>query len=106
MIDLLTGWPLFVGLLAIIAVLVVQIPFEDVKRGRVERFARREALPITVGNGPVVIRYLATTRRWRGTGLLTAFALAILLPLVRSDGQIRIEEVWAFIGWFVGAVIA
>jgi len=86
--------------------LVAAIPFQDVTRRRVERLALREGLQITVDNGPLVIGYLATTRRWRGCGLLAVPVVATVSRLVsdRSGGSVNVAV--AFSGWFVGAVIA
>lgn len=85
---------------------LVTIPFQDVTRSRVERLALRESLPITVDNGPLVIDYLATTRRWRGCGLLAVPVAAALSALVRDDSRGSVNVAIAFSGWFVGAVIA
>jgi hypothetical protein len=66
--------------------LVTAVERGPVTRGRLTAFARRHGLVVTAGNGSLVIRYLATTRRWRATGLLAGLTL--------------------FAGWFVGALVA
>ena len=79
-------------------------------RSRVERFARKQSLPITVGNGDIVIGYLAVTRRWRRSGLLVGLALTIgysqtIGSSVTHEG-LHVNFLALFVGWFVGAVIA
>lgn len=93
--------PVFLGAVLVLAT----TPFQDVSRERLERFAARQCLPITLGNGPAVIRYLATTRRWRGGGLLVTVAGGVSEAIL-AHGQLRIGTVALFLGWFVGAVIA
>jgi hypothetical protein len=75
-----------------------------VSRSRVERFASRQALPITIDNGNLVIRYLATTRRWRAGGLITA--TVIFTVWSAHHGRFSINTFELFGGWFIGAVIA
>jgi hypothetical protein len=85
--------------------MLLSVPFQEVTRARVAKLARRQSLPITVDNGPIVIGYLATTRRWRGTGvLLTVVGGLVYRALTHStsDGG----GAALFTGWFVGAVIA
>jgi hypothetical protein len=75
-----------------------------VGRDRLEAFARRQQLTITVDNGGQVIRYLATTRRWRVAGL---FAGIVLSQLVAPPGSIvHIDSIVLFMGWFLGALVA
>lgn len=98
---------LTIVLLAAVATLVyvlVVVTHGAVSRSRVERFARRQRLAITPGNGDSVIRYLATTRRWRAWGLLLGGLLGVLWSL--RDHQVRIDFTALFAGWFVGAVVA
>lgn len=84
--------------------LVVSWLNDPVGRGRVERFARRQALDVTAANGNLVIRYLATTRRWRAGGLL----LAVVSFAVGSIalGRFSVNSFELFGGWFIGAVLA
>ena len=102
------GWlvqvVIFVALFASMLVLAT-VPFRDVTRQRVQRFAQREQLPITAANGMTVISYLATTRRWRGAGLLASVITTSVLALVHHD-RLQVSITSLFIGWFVGAVIA
>lgn len=91
---------------------LLSLPFQRVSRERLEKFARRQSLRITVDNGPLVIRYLATTRRWRGGLLLLSVGATLVWPLVagmlwpgRSSGA-QLNALALFAGWFVGAVIA
>ncbi|MGI8879348.1 MAG: hypothetical protein ACR2KJ_02325 [Jatrophihabitans sp.] len=102
---LLIGVARALGLLA--------LPFEKVSRARVEKFARRQSLPITADNGTPVICYLATTRRWRGCGLLVSVALTVGIPLVGlifwdsdTSGNLSVNVLALFAGWFAGAVVA
>lgn len=74
----------------------------DVHRRRVERFAARHGLEITVDNGTQVIRYLATTRRWRAYGLAAGLALSVAWSLP----NLNVNSLYLLAGWFVGAVIA
>jgi hypothetical protein len=101
------GWPLLATLAVLLVVSVATSPFRDVTRRRLERFAWRQALPITVGNGPTVIRYLATTRRWRGSGLLVALMAAVAYDATLGrEYAVHISGGEVFAGWFIGAVIA
>jgi hypothetical protein len=91
-----------------------------VPRSRVARIARRQRLTVTPDNGDQVIRYLATTRRWRAGGLVVAFHLFLVVPMVIDswwflDASIAVQQVvdhpgqpvlMFLSGWFVGAVIA
>ncbi|MGH2874787.1 MAG: hypothetical protein ACRDLV_00905 [Solirubrobacteraceae bacterium] len=84
--------------------LIVSRLNDPVGRGRVERFARRQALDVTADNGNLVIRYLATTRRWRAGGLLLA-AIGVVVGSVVL-GRFSVNLFALFGGWFVGAVLA
>lgn len=102
---------LLVGAVCLLDLLAT--PFQRVSRARVEKFARRQSLFISVGNGPLIIRYLATTRRWRGGCLLITALASVLVPLAAQMfwplhplWQPRLSSVTLFAGWFVGAVIA
>lgn len=75
-----------------------------VARSRVESFARRQHLAITAGNGNHVIRYLATTRRWRATGIMLGLIGSVAWAL--REGGFRIDFLALFAGWFVGALVA
>ena len=95
-------------ILALIAVLVLLILVIAAgaggMRSRVERFARKQSLPITVDNGDIVIGYLTVTRRWRRSGLLVGLALTLAYSLTHEG--LRVDFLALFVGWFVGAVIA
>jgi hypothetical protein len=92
----------------------VATPWQRVRRSRLDKFARRQSLPITVENGPLVIRYLATTRRWRGGGLLVALTVTLFWPLFVSlvrpqdavSSGLGVNALALFAGWFAGAVVA
>jgi hypothetical protein len=91
-----------------------------VPRERVARFARRQRLTVTPDNGDQVIRYLATTRRWRAGGLVVAFHLFLVVPMVIDswwflNATVAVQQVvdhpgqpvlMFLSGWFVGAVTA
>jgi hypothetical protein len=87
----------------------------SVARPRLERFARRQRLLVTPDNGNQVIRYLATTRRWRVAGLtagllISAASTAQLSAVVidtngRSENR-GVDVVALFVGWFLGALVA
>jgi hypothetical protein len=83
-------------------VLVIEVA--PVSRDRLERFARRHDLAVTATNGDQVIRYLATTRRWRSAGLAVSLLVAVGWGVV--DGTYRLDFLTLFSGWFVGALIA
>ena len=92
-----------VGLLALAAYFFAGGP---VSRRRVETFAQRQQLTITPANKDQVIRYLATTRRWRVTGFLVGlFASRFVGP---QPGEISTgaEYITIFVGWFLGALVA
>jgi hypothetical protein len=80
------------------------VAFGPVSRRAVERFARRQRLQIPADNGDQIIRYLATTRRWRSAGVAAAWVLAIattsFYPL-GTQGNLGL-----FAGWLAGALIA
>ena len=83
---------------------VVQISRAPVSRRTLERFARRQQLTITAANGPLVVRSLALTRSWRGFGLWTGVVCGFLWAV--RDSQVTVNFTTAFLGWFVGAVVA
>ena len=100
---------LLVAAVIVLPVLLITSASAPVSRARVERFARRQQLPITSGNGNQVIAYLATTRRWRVAGLLVAIAVGITwgaYQVTRGSGEGTITLLQLLAGWFVGAVIA
>src|SRR6266508_819686 len=76
-----------------------------VSRERLERFARRQRLDVTAANGDQIIRYLATTRRWRAAGFAAGYALSGTASLV-VDQVGNLGFVVLFTGWFTGALIA
>ena len=55
-------------------------------------------------NGNQVIRYLATTRRWRTVGLVVGLLASVGWAL--SQGAVRVDFLTLFAGWFVGALVA
>lgn len=71
---------------------------------RTRRFARRQQLLVTVGNGPLVVRALAMTHRWRVLGLTTGVLLGLVWAM--RDARLTLNFAAAFLGWFAGAVIA
>ena len=94
-----------VVVIGVLLVWLVQVSATGpVPRHRLLAFAVRQELTITPDNGDLVIRYLATTRRWRTAGLMTGVACAALWAL--RDGEVRFDALSAFAGWFVGAVVA
>jgi hypothetical protein len=92
------------ALLSVLCLATLSV-FTGVDRKRLERFALRQALVITVDNGASVICYLATTRRWRG-GLLTVGLAAAAVYDIVSGRAVGVTTVVAFAGWFVGALVA
>ncbi|MFS8478022.1 MAG: hypothetical protein FWJ93_03455 [Micromonosporaceae bacterium] len=96
-----------VALVAFIALCVwfaVSVAGAPVARPRLERFARRHQLVVTATNGNQVIRYLATTRRWRATGLAAGLIASIGWSL--AHGVFQVYFLVLFAGWFAGALIA
>jgi hypothetical protein len=112
--PLADAWPEQFVLLAIVGYLVVvglaSLTSTRVTRTRLERFAQRHHLEITPGNGNRVIAYLATTRRWRTTGLVAGLVVSLSWYAWRSPHagslQIRVDAVYLFVGWFGGALLA
>lgn len=95
------------GLAALVfLVSTASIAFGSVTRKRVERFALRQCLVISPANGNVVIRYLATTRRWRGGLLYLVLLVSFAWVLLITQNQGNVNLLVAFSGWFVGAAIA
>jgi len=93
---------LFVALVVALVLLALRGP---VSQQRVERFARRQRLTITATNREQVVRYLATTRRWRVLGLLAGVA-ASQIPPVPPGSITHLDAVTIFAGWFLGALVA
>ncbi len=99
------------GVLVMVAVLacvvlvwVGGIATAPVSIDRLERFARRQRLHVTATNGVLVVRSLTITRRWRSLGLAVGVILGMMWAL--RDARLTLNFSTAFIGWFVGAVIA
>src|SRR5690349_7783409 len=91
-------------LVLVLAVNVRRVIPGPVSRERLERFARRQALVLTPGNSGLVTEYLATTRRWRATGLAAGILLTVAWSL--RDNRVTINAMIAFASWFVGALVA
>jgi hypothetical protein len=85
------------------AIVIAETVSGPVERVRVERFARRQRLTVTPENGNQIIRYLATTRRWRAAGLTAGLVLSIGLHV---PTLLRFDFVTLFAGWFAGALVA
>ena len=60
-------------------------------------------LTVTADNGNHIVRYLATTRRWRVAGLGGGITASILLHL---PDEVRFDAGVIFAGWFLGALVA
>jgi len=82
----------------------VDVARGPVSRGRLERFARRQLLQITPGNGNHVIRYLASTRRWRVAGLVGG--ILVSSTWYAATEGFRIDFLTLLAGWFAGALVA
>jgi hypothetical protein len=55
----------------------------------------------------LVIKYLATTRRWRASGFLVALLVDVAYSATLSRENVpQVSGSAVFVGWFVGAVIA
>ena len=92
------------GASAIAAALVFLAVDGPVDRTRVQRFADRQGLTVTAGNGDRIIAYLAVTRRWRAAGLTAGLTAYTLVGL--TEHRIGLSILHMLVGWFVGAVIA
>jgi hypothetical protein len=75
-----------------------------VSRERLSQFAKRQRQVITAGNGNLVIAYLATTRRWRATGLLVSLVAGVVVGV--RTGRYSVDALTLLSGWFAGAVVA
>lgn len=75
-----------------------------VSRVRLERFARRQCLDVSAASGDQIIRYLATTRRWRTAGLGLGFLASVAWSLPQPTASI--DSITLFAGWFLGALVA
>ena len=99
---------LLLGVLAVLALAVVVLLVHAVRaplgRRTVDRFARRQHLVVDTANGGHVVRALALVLRWRRLGLVTWFAVAALVSVTR--GELTVDFVAMFLGWFAGAVVA
>ncbi len=101
--------PLFllviVGVLVLVpAVLLWHAVDGPVSLGRVQRFARRTRLQVGPSNVDLVVRYLATTRRWRSCGLALAYFVVMAGALAR--GSVKVDLLVLAVGWFAGALAA
>jgi hypothetical protein len=94
----------FVVLALFVIGCVTHLVHGPVARGRLERFARRQSLQITVANGDQIIEYLAITRRWRAAGIATGILVSTAWTLANEG--FRIGFVVLFSGWFAGALVA
>ena len=75
-----------------------------VSRRRLDRFAQYQRLQVTVDNGNQVIRYLATTRRWRAAGFIGGIvASQVGAP---PNAIVHFNFIAIFTGWFLGALVA
>jgi hypothetical protein len=90
--------------IAVVWCCVVAAHGPPVARVRLDRFAMRHRLAVTATNGDQIIRYLATTRRWRAVGVITGVGVSIALSLPDNEAEVGFVPILA--GWFVGAVIA
>jgi hypothetical protein len=95
---------MFTFLLCLPVGIAAGVAFGPVSRRAVERFARRQRLQITADNGDQIIRYLATTRRWRSAGVAAAWVLAIATTVFYPLGTRG--NLGLFAGWLAGALIA
>jgi hypothetical protein len=84
--------------------IVAVILSEPVSFERLDSFARRQRLPITPANAAIVMRYVATTHRWRTAGLATAACYTVAAGL--RHHRLTADLLAMFVGWFVGAVVA
>ncbi|MDQ1680976.1 MAG: hypothetical protein QOI42_1835 [Frankiaceae bacterium] len=100
--------PFAVALLAVMLLLGaganVRRSLGPVSRERLSRFAERQRQTITAGNGNLVIAYLATTRRWRATGLLVSLLAGVVVGV--RTGRLSVGALPLLSGWFAGAVVA
>jgi hypothetical protein len=90
----IVGWLLVAG----------SIADGPVAAGRVATFAQRHALIVTPTNGNQLIRYLATTRRWRVAGLSAGFIASVAWALPQQ--RVYVNFLALFAGWFAGALVA
>jgi hypothetical protein len=100
-----------VFLAAFVAIVVTLSRSMSGGRAALERFAERQSLAITAGNGNLVLRYLATTRRWRTAGLLAGLTFAVLTGIGGSYSSAERASggspyVPLLVGWFLGALAA
>jgi CDP-diglyceride synthetase len=98
---------LAIAFVVLTAVLVAVYTSGTVSRRRLERFAVRQRLVVTADNGNQVIRYLATTRRWRVAGFVAGLvASGVFFPRPSGNISVGAELIVIFVGWFAGALIA
>ncbi|WP_375493488.1 hypothetical protein [uncultured Jatrophihabitans sp.] len=94
---------------AAVAVVLLAVMLRDVTRARLERFARRQQLPITPENAITVVNYLATVRRWRVCGFVAGVVIEDACTFTQHGAWhvgASIIGPGALIGWFVGALVA
>ena len=96
---------IFPIVLCFVAAVAATAAHGPVSRKRVDRFARRQRLDVTATNGDQIIRYLATTRRWRATGFAAGYVLLITAGyLLHQIGNLGVAVLFA--GWFTGTLVA
>ena len=95
-----------VGTVAVVLFVAAAVALSraPITRKDLERFARRQRLTVTPGNGPLVVRSLAVTQRWRTLGLWTGLTCGALWAL--REQRLTLNFIAAFLGWFIGAVVA
>jgi hypothetical protein len=89
---------------AISSWILVVVVSEPVSFERLDRFARRQRLWITPANAAIVMRYLATTHRWRAAGVATALCYTVAAGLHHHRYVLSLNGIFA--GWFIGAIVA
>jgi hypothetical protein len=101
----LGGFAFIPVFLCIVIGIAAGVAAGPVARKRLERFAWRQRLEVTATNGDQIIRYLATTRRWRVAGFTAGYVLSIAAVVVVNDIG-NLGFVVLFAGWFTGALVA
>jgi hypothetical protein len=89
----------------VIAVVAAALALRRPSRLETGWFVTLHQIPLTKRNGPIVVDYLARTRRWRVYGVVGSVSVAGGVEYASSSTDLNTFAV-LFAGWFVGGVVA
>jgi hypothetical protein len=99
----LVGYGVVYGL--VVVGIATALALRRPSRTEVGWFLTLHRVALTKRNGPMIVDYLARTRRWRVYGVVGSWAVAGSVGLVSPDAQPNGYAV-LFGGWFIGGILA